>query len=251
MCLLVFAWDCHPRYRFVFAGNRDEFHSRAARPAQWWDGHAMLAGRDEQAGGSWLGVGRDGRFVVVTNFREMKPGRDDARSRGELVPGYLKSDASFQLQLNDEQDEYNGFNLILGDLQNEPLHYLSNRGTACKIEPGVHGLSNHQLDTPWPKVMRANAGLHKLIEQPAIEAEQLLHLLSDQKPADQATLPDTGVGPELERLLSSIFIVSANYGTRCSTVVLLDRVGRMQFVERRFGPTGESVGESRFSFQLS
>ncbi|MDH3647329.1 MAG: NRDE family protein [Gammaproteobacteria bacterium] len=248
MCLLVFAWDCHPRYQFVFAGNRDEFHSRPARPAQWWEGQDLLAGRDEQAGGTWLGVRSDGRFAVVTNFREMHTRRDDARSRGELVNGYLQGNESFRSSHTAEQ--YNGFNLILGDLGNGPLAYQSNRGEPCEIEPGLHGLSNHQLDTPWPKVTRATKRLRELMKRPSIEADGFMQLLADPQQAKPAELPDTGIGYELEQLLSSVFIVSPDYGTRCSTVVLLDRDGRMQFVERRFDRAGKNVGESRFAFQI-
>lgn len=251
MCLLVFAWDCHPRYRFVFAGNRDEFHARPAIPAQWWDTQDLLAGRDEQAGGTWLGVRRDGRFAVVTNFREMSGHRDGLRSRGEMITDYMVADKAFYSQLASRTGEYSGYNLILGDLPAGALHYQTNRGQPRQIEPGLHGLSNHHLDTPWPKVTRAVTALREQIGNAVIQPEALLTLLADRQQAPAEALPDTGIGPELEQMLSSAFIVSPDYGTRCSSVVVLDRDGQMQFIERRFDANGEVTGESQFEFQTN
>ncbi len=247
MCLLVFAWDCHPAYRFVFAGNRDEFHERPARPADWWADGSTLAGRDELAGGTWLGVNRQGRFGVVTNYREPGVRNPEALSRGELVTGYL--DAGQSLLRHIDTNRYNGFNLIAGRLDRE-LHYLSNRGEGGPITPGLHGLSNRRLDTAWPKVRRGIARLERLLDNDVVTPHSLLDLLGDRVQADDAELPDTGLEAGLERLLSSIFIASPDYGTRCSTTVLLDRAGRLQFAERRYDANGETTGESRFEFRL-
>lgn len=251
MCTLVFAWDTHPRYQFVFAGNRDEFHDRPTAGADWWPGAPMLAGRDIRAGGTWLAVDRRGRFAVVTNFREGDQRRPGKHSRGALVTDYLKADDSdrFHAQLDAAARDYSGFNLLYGELCSA-LYYYSNRGRAGGINPGLHGISNHLLDTPWPKVNQASDALTELLGQALIQTDELLDILARREPARDCELPDTGVGVEMEKLLSSVFIVSPAYGTRCSTAILLDRNGWMQFVERRFEPDGNVAGESRFEFQL-
>lgn len=251
MCLLVFAWDCHPQYRFIFAGNRDEFHDRPARPAHWWDDRNLLAGRDEQAGGTWLGMRSDGRFAVVTNFREMIPRHEDLRSRGTLITDYMAADSGQDRTLVDQSDQYAGYNLILGDLSDGQLQYQSNRGQSRSIGPGLHGLSNHHLDTPWPKVTRAVSGLQKLCTQSAIDPQSLAELLANRQTAADNQLPDTGIGPRRERLLSSAFIVSPTYGTRCTTVILVDRNGIVHFLEKRFDLDGNTTGEDVFEFQVS
>ena len=251
MCTIVFAWDRHPRYRFVFAGNRDEFHSRPAAAADWWPDTRILAGRDLEAGGTWLGLDERGHFAVVTNFREGAVATPGKRSRGELVTAYLGSEDTelFREDLDGHTDEYSGYNLLFGEVSSA-LYYHSNRGSSGGIGPGIHGLSNHLLDTPWPKVNRATTALGELLDCSVIEADMLVDLLADRTKAPRADLPDTGISAELEALLSSVFITSPAYGTRCSTAILLDRDGRLQFVERRFDPDGSTAGESRFEFRL-
>ncbi|MDH3588089.1 MAG: NRDE family protein [Gammaproteobacteria bacterium] len=251
MCLLVFAVDRHPRYSFVFAGNRDEFHSRPARAAQWWEDRDLLGGRDELAGGTWLGLRRDSSFGVVTNFREMTPRRDDSRSRGELITAFMQYGDPFLAKLEKRAGQYSGYSLIAGNLANCRLQYRSNRASERQIETGVHGLSNHQLDTPWPKLDRSVCRLGRILEKPVIETTELFDLLADREQAATDSLPDTGIGRELEQLLSSPFIVSPNYGTRCSTAILLDRSGLLQFVERSFDVDGKTTGENQFEFQVS
>ncbi len=252
MCTIVFAWDQHPRYRFVFAGNRDEFHARPATAADWWPQPPMLAGRDLQAGGTWLGIDKRGHFAVVTNFREGAVATPGTRSRGELVTAYFDSEDTelFREGLDSRADDYSGYNLLFGEVTSA-LYYHSNRGSSGGIGPGVHGLSNHLLDTPWPKVIRATAVLGELLARPVLQPELLLDLLSDRTQASSTELPSTGVSAEMEALLSSVFIASPAYGTRCSTAILLDREGRLQFVERRFDPDGTTAGESRFDFCLT
>lgn len=250
MCLLVFAYNSHPRYRFLLAGNRDEFHARPARAARWWPGADVLAGRDEQAGGTWLGTSGKGRFAVVTNFREMARADEQARSRGELVTQYLAGGDDFLSGLDRNHAVYSGYNLIAGELVTGPLHYCSNRSSYRQIDAGVHGISNHQLDTPWPKLSRSVSRLRGLLEHEVIPADDLFDLLADRTVAPAGELPDTGLSAELEQLLSAPFIVSPEYGTRCSTVVLLSRDNYLQFAERRYDSTGEVTGESRFGFQL-
>lgn len=251
MCTLAFAWDEHPRYRFVFAGNRDEFHARPAAAADWWADPEWLGGRDLAGGGTWLGVDRAGRFAVVTNFREGKRAEPDKQTRGKLVTDFFAADDTelFRERLDHDGDRYSGYNLVFGELGNA-LYYHSNRGRSGGIPPGIHGMSNHLLDTPWPKVNRATGRLAELLSRPAIETDELFDLLADREPARTRDLPDTGVGPEMEKLLSSTFIVSPDYGTRCATAILLHHDGLMQFAERRFEVDGSIGGESRFEFPV-
>ena len=266
MCLLVFSLRTHAEYPFIFAGNRDEFHGRPADPAHFWPDTAdLLAGRDLQAGGTWLGVTRTGRFATVTNYREPGERLPDARSRGELVVDYLTCSASaedFLVSLQERAQEYSGFNLILGTPG--AMYYYSNRGageigsvthlgTAGSIhllDDGVYGLSNDQLDTPWPKVRRAKSLFHRAIGEHGAEPEALLDILSDSRRADDGSLPSTGVSLEWERALSSIFIQGEEYGTRASTVVTIDHKGRVTFVERSTGPGGRPLGVERYGFQI-
>ena len=250
MCLLVFAWQPDAAERLVFAGNRDEFHDRPAAAADWWE-NGTLAGRDLRAGGTWLGAHRSGRFAVVTNYREpLEEGRGP-RSRGELVTAYLDdttAPAAFARQVADRGGEYAGFNLLLGDP--ESLVYLSNRGRGPeRLAAGIYGLSNHLLDTPWPKLERTRARLRTLLEQGA-DADALLAMLADRQPAPDDSLPDTGIGREWERLLSSPFIQSDRYGTRCSTIVKILEDKQVEFIERRFAADGTVTGEGRFRFPI-
>ena len=248
MCLIVLAWQAHSDYPLILAANRDEFYRRAAAPARFWDeAPQVLAGRDLSAGGTWLGVTRGGRFAAVTNFRE--PGAPPGeRSRGLLVSAFLQGDLTplaYAQQVAASGAQYGGFNLLVGDPGE--LVAVSNRGTdPVRLEPGVHGLSNHLLDTPWPKVEKSRAALHRLL--PAPREEALLGLLADREPAADDTLPDTGVGTEMERLLSPLFIHAPAYGTRASSVILLGH-RRLRFVEQGF-VDGEPGERSVFEFDL-
>jgi uncharacterized protein with NRDE domain len=251
MCLLVIAWRRHPRYRLILAGNRDEFHARPTAPATWWDDPPeLLAGRDLLAQGTWLGAARDGRVAVVTNYRELGERRPDAPSRGALIVDYVRGGAgpaAYLGALAARAQEYAGFNLLAADA--ETLGYYSNRGPApSRLSPGIYGLSNQLLDTPWPKLTRVRAAFEHLVNARRLEEEALLDLLADRTPADVAELPHTGLPLELERALSAPFIVTPTYGTRCSTLVMLDLAGGGAFYERRFDATGAVTGESRFEF---
>lgn len=219
--------------------------------ADWWAGRDILAGRDLSAGGTWLGVSRSGRFAVVTNFREGDRRATGMRSRGELVTRYLSSADTEQYRecLDADAQAYSGYNLVFGELGNV-IYYHSNRGRSGAVAPGIHGISNHLLDTPWPKVNRATGALSELLDQNTIQTEDLFDLLADPVCAHTSELPDTGIDPEMEKLLSSIFIVSPDYGTRCATVILLGHDGLVQFAERRFEADGSVGGESRFEFSL-
>lgn len=251
MCLLVFAWQTAAARPMVLAGNRDEFHDRPAAPADWWDQGRIVGGRDLRAGGTWLAAARDGRFAVVTNYREpMAEGRGP-RSRGELVTGFLHGDldpGAWARRVAQHGDDYAGFNLLLG--APHELVYLSNRGRGPEVlGPGIYGLSNHLLDTPWPKLERTRARFTRLLAQDA-ETPALLEMLADRTPAADEELPDTGLPPEWERLLSSPFISDARYGTRCSTVLRLTPGRAMELTERSYDATGAAVDERSFEFAL-
>jgi uncharacterized protein with NRDE domain len=252
MCLLVFAWQPEADALLVFAGNRDERHARAAAPAGFWqDAPRVLAGRDLEAGGTWLGVTPTGRFAVVTNYREgLNPPRAQ-RSRGELPAEFLKGGMpprDYLHELRGRAQEYGGFSLVFGDRTG--LYYLSNRDPRSgAIAPGIHGMSNHLLDTPWPKVQRSKQRLALLLEQDTIAGESLFQLLHDRDAAEDAELPDTGIGQELERQVSAPFVINPVYGTRCSTTLCLRADGGLRFAERRFDPAGERI-ETR-AFQMT
>ncbi len=253
MCLLVLAWLKHPRYRLVVAANRDEFHDRPAAALDWWNDDAhVLAGRDLRAGGTWMGITRRGRFGVVTNFRDLEsPPTADSPSRGRLVPDFLASDAApagFLECLSGSAARFAGFNLLLATPAT--LHYFSNRDTAGprELASGIYGLSNHLLDSPWPKLVRTRERFAEAIDSDEIEPARLFDLLSDREPADHASLPDTGLPPDWERALSSPFVLHGRYGTRCSTVLLAGHDGRTVVLERRFDASGSLTGATRIEF---
>ena len=257
MCLIGFNWLSHPRWRLVLAGNRDEFHDRPARAAGWWpDAPGVFGGRDLEAGGSWLALDRRGRLAVVTNFRE--PGAPPGpRSRGELVSGFVRSDESidhFADRVAERPDDWSGYNLLLFDLSDggfgQRALYLSNRAPASPVSvaPGLHGLSNHLLDTGWPKVRLLRQRIERALQSEAPE-RLLFEALADPEPAPDEQLPATGVELARERLLSPALIRADGYGTRASTVVLVDHEGRVEFVERSWSPLGDTpVSEKRASF---
>ena len=235
MCLILFAWKHSPDFDLVLAANRDEFYARPAAQAEFWtDVPDMLAGRDLQGGGAWLGVSKDGRFAAVTNFREPHGDRPDVLSRGSLVVNYIKgkwTPADYAAEVAARGDDFNGFNLLVGD-QRSLLH-CSNRGPGpIEVPPGIHGLSNHLLDTSWPKVTRGREALQQsLRDEGTADAEAILRILTDRHAPSDDELPDTGVGLETERMLAPIFIESEDYGTRCSTVRTINRKGRVRFSE--------------------
>ncbi|HEX4151819.1 MAG TPA: NRDE family protein [Steroidobacteraceae bacterium] len=253
MCLILVLWRARPEYPCVLAANRDEFHARPSAGAHWWtESPGILAGKDLQAGGTWLGVGRDGRFAALTNFRNGAPARSDAPSRGKLVTEVLESGASVADSLDRLRSagpRYNPFNMLLSDGQRLGV-YESVTGQGRELGPGVYGLSNHLLDTPWPKVrnakMRLSSALTDLSDENAI-----LRLLRDERPAPDHELPRTGVRLEWERLLSSAFIRAEEYGTRCTTLLRIDRDGEAQFDEWTWDKTGGETAHETFRFDVS
>ena len=253
MCLILFAWKVHPDFPLVMAANRDEFHARPTAAMGFWDDQpAILAGRDLEGMGTWLGVTRSGRFAAVTNYRDTIPAPRDAASRGLLARRFLEggeTPASFAVNVAADGGAYRGFNFLAGD--RDDLWWVSNRnGDARVLAPGVYGLSNHLLDTPWPKVTRGKKRLQEVLElAPAVEP--LLELLADTAPAADDDLPNTGVGLERERQLSAARIVSPAYGTRSSSALVIGRDGRVRFAERAYGSDGAELDTVRHEFNLA
>lgn len=254
MCLAVVALGVHPRYALVVAANRDEFHARAAAPAAWGREPPfvdIVAGRDLDAGGTWFGVHRNGRWALVTNVRAGSGIDPAARSRGDLVPLTLRAarmDDAFA-EVGATAHRYNGFNLLAGDATG--ALWTSNRAIGVRrLQTGLHGLSNALLDTPWPKLVRTRDWMAAWAATGDHDIAPLFTMLADVTPAPDDTLPSTGVPRELERMLSSSFIVSEKYGTRCSTVFTIDHHGNAHFHERSFDPTGATTGEAIESFAL-
>lgn len=243
MCLIVFAWRPGHAQPLIVAANRDEFYARPTQPlAQWAHAPHVHAGRDLEAGGTWLGVGANGRFAALTNIRDPHQ-PPSPKSRGELVAGFLSSDRSIDDYLGDvvsRSREYAGFNLLIGNTH-ELWHFNARETEAVMLAPGVYGLSNAGLDTPWPKVLKVKAALSEVLDDPQPEA--LLAMLSDAQTAPLTELPDTGVGLATETLLSSVFIASPTYGTRASTALIVQADGSRVMVERSFGPYGGRLGE--------
>lgn len=255
MCLILFAHQAHRNYPLILAANRDEAYARPAAPAAFWDDHPHIyGGRDLEKGGTWLGLTLSGRIAAVTNYRNRTGDRRTAPlSRGALVSGFLANDCdsvAYLERVKAQGEQYNGFILIAGDL--EALYWLSNRGPGVeKIPPGVHGLSNHLLNTPWPKIKRSKQAMEALLG--AGEAEltaRLFEILADRSEAPDHELPDTGVGRQRERELSSNFISGNRYGTRASTVMLVDKDRSVLFIERSFGAGGKPLGEVANRFRL-
>ncbi len=261
MCLAVIAWRSHPDYPLVVAANRDEFYARATRPAAWWgQAVSLLAGRDEEAGGTWLGINRRGRFAMLTNVRAPSERNPHAPTRGALVVSALQSSepvGAWLRNLAARSHAYNGFNLLVGDAVAAPggepeLHYHSNRLVEAprRLDPGIYGLSNAFLDTPWPKVTRAVARFACQIAN-RVDPEALLALMADRALAPDNALPSTGVPLEWERALSAIQIRANGYGTRATTVITVRNDGLVSFVERAFdSENAERHTDRRYEFVI-
>jgi uncharacterized protein with NRDE domain len=251
MCLLVLAWRCHPQYRLVIAANRDEFHDRAAASlAPWHDIASVVGGRDLQAGGTWFAVDTQRRFGLVTNFREFGRRRRSAPSRGALVPQYLGGKlppAEYLRNLEIDAPGYAGFNLLVAD--RDSLWYASNRADAFarELPPGIYGLSNEFLDTPWPKLVRVRARFDTLLQtagDPQTLRDDLFAMLADRATAPPDVLPAGDLSPEWARKLSAPFVLDSRFGTRCSTVLTITVGGALRITESRFDADGTPSGQS-------
>jgi len=252
MCLIVIAWRAHPEIPSLVAANRDEDHGRATAAARWWtDRTDILAGRDLVAGGTWIGITRTGRFAAVTNYRDPAAGRTGAPSRGLLVRSWLESTTSVAeglAHLRKVGADYNGFCLLFSDGERLGV-YESVRGEGRELGCGVFGLSNHLLDTPWPKVTLAKSRLLDALRGGA-DTQSVLAVLRDETPAPDEQLPRTGLDLQTERQLSSAFIRAGDYGTRSSTLISIDRNRRVCFDEWSWDGAGAEVGRITLQFAL-
>lgn len=253
LCLILFAYEAHPRYRFIVAANRDESYARPTAPADFWkDEPEILAGRDFEKMGTWMGVTRDGKFAALTNYRDPKEMNVTGKlSRGDLVAGFLKGEIPAKAYMQAAEASkalYPGYNLLAGD-GTGLYHYSNIEGEIHEIEPGIHGLSNHFLNTSWPKVERGKKGLRELLQTDGVHLRNnLFSLLQHAEPAPDADLPDTGIGLEWERILSPLFIRSEGYGTRCSTVLLMEEE-QLTYIERIY--EGDGFTEKEFTVPIN
>ncbi len=247
MCLIIFAYQSDPRFPLVVAANRDEIFARPTnQSALWTDGESgqqILSGRDKQAGGTWLGITQSGRFAAVTNIRDPSRTERRAPSRGDLTREYLAGNDSPQQyckRLTESYDQFAGYNLLVGD--SNSLLYANNREKKVwEVEPGVHGLSNGLLNSSWPKIEKGKTRLQALMKQPeGLTTDALIAMMGDRSQAQDADLPDTGIGIEIERKLSSAFILNPkrDYGTLCSTALIVDQRGATRFSEQNFDSLG-------------
>jgi len=254
MCLIFVAYKYKPPYDLVIAANRDEFYERPSASAEFWkEAPFVLGGKDLMAGGTWLGITKSGRFAAITNYRDPGSHKQQAPSRGHLVSGFLtgtEAPGEYILKIASGTDQYNGFSLFVGDRSS--MSYLSNRGSGPQdLPPGLYGLSNHLLDTPWPKVERGKKALEDLLAGPDhVREDVLFDILADRSRPPDELLPSTGMSLEWERILASPFIISPVYGTRSSTIILVRRDGKVTFVEKVFNSSPDPQEIKRFEFTL-
>jgi uncharacterized protein with NRDE domain len=253
MCLIFFALNQHPDYKLIIAGNRDEFYNRKTSAAAFWPEYpTLLAGRDLEAMGTWLGITKQGRISMLTNYRDPVNINPAAPSRGKLVSDFLMTDATpetYLLEVSRKGGQYNGFNLVTGN--ESELWYYSNYGGAIeKMTDGYHGLSNHLLDTPWPKVQRGKAVFADIVLDSNANPEKLLDFLYNEERAADDLLPNTGLTLDWERALSSRFIKTSGYGSRSSTVILINQKNEVSFTERVYDTESFTYTTQTFSFTI-
>ncbi len=252
MCLTVFAYRVDKNNPLILATNRDEFYKRPTQPAKFWENHPnLLAGRDLKAGGTWMGITKNHRFAALTNYRDMTTIKEDAPSRGHLVSDFLKSDVSpveYFRTLKPEAANYNGFNLLFGTT--DKLYYFNNQHLQLReLEAGYYSLSNAFLNTKWPKTEKALSDFKTLVEDNSLDEDHFFRLLRNTKTYPDHKLPSTGLSIEKERMVSSIFILSDDYGTRCSTLLFANPHGKTTFIEKTYQPgTVEVEHTERHSF---
>ncbi len=252
MCLIVFAWNLHPKYKLVLAANRDEFYHRPTAQAQFWpENPQMLGGKDLQAGGTWMAISKQGKFAAVTNYRDPLHISAQAASRGQIPTDFLNGNeapSAFMESLHQRHGDYNGFNVLLSNLQ-EMGHYSNYENKINLLKPGIYGLSNAILDTPWPKVVLAKRKLSQLMSN-SFDPKELLDLMTDTSIAPDDQLPHTGVPQEMERSLSAMCIRMQGYGTCCSTALTVDRDDLVTFTEKSFPVGSRTDNTQHFIFKL-
>jgi len=252
MCLCLFAIDQHDEFPFILIANRDEFRKRPAAQAAFWEDHPeILAGRDLEGMGTWLGINKRGEIAFLTNYRHPEFFERKGPTRGKLVSDFLASetDAKTYLEAIENPKAYNGFNLVVG--KPSSLFYFANAsGQLERIGSGIHGLSNAFLNTSWPKVDDGKAKLKAAIQGNDLDNDHLFSILHDFSFAKDEELPETGVGKDLEKLLSAKFINTPEYGTLCSTIIRIDRNRNCFFEERSFDALGKENSSAKFSFEL-
>ena len=252
MCLIAFAFKAHPEYDLILIANRDEFYERPTRAAQFWTEENLpdlLAGKDLQGGGTWMGITKEGKWGALTNYRDPSWKRDNPPTRGNIVLDYLTTDASPSDYINHLQktaQQYEGFNVLTGN-GDQLFHYSNADDKITELESGIHGVSNAVLDTPWPKLEFVKSELAAFVDQNRINPEMLFQILENQQEAEDEALPKTGIPYEWEKAISPVFIQTENYGTRCSSLLLIKKDGSKTFIERRFSAMGEILEENEFS----
>lgn len=254
MCIISLHVNDHPTYKLIVAANRDEFYNRPTKAANFWEEEPnLLAGQDLKAFGTWLGITKSGRFAALTNYRDIASEQADRKSRGDIVKNFLLEDVqaeAYLSQLRENRFDYNGYNVIVGETVDQLYYYGNRQEDIIKIEPGTHTVSNHLINTPWPKVKNARSMLNDYVSaHAAIDVEVLFDQLASVDKAADDQLPDTGVGIDLERDLSPIFIQTDNYGTRASTVILVSHDNEVSFIERTFN-SGNFKKENAFQFNI-
>ncbi|SNS49448.1 Uncharacterized conserved protein, contains NRDE domain [Ekhidna lutea] len=251
MCLITYAYKAHPKYKFILAANRDEFYARPTAVAHWWEDHPeILGGRDLEAKGTWMAIHKNGRFAAVTNFRDIQNIKSDAQSRGDLPVNFLLSKerpTTYSRDVFSSGDKYNGFNLITLD---QELAHVSNYDKQVNmIDPGVYGLSNALLDTPWPKVEKSKREFNTLIKQP-FKLEQLIEMMQDTETAPDDQLPETGLDYDREKAVSAMCIKTPDYGTCCSTALTIDYEGNVSFMEKSYAVGNRKEDAVSFNFKV-
>lgn len=253
MCLLAFNWNNHPEYRLIMVANRDEFFERPSQPIHHWPS-GIFAGKDLRAGGTWLGMHSNGRFAALTNVRDMRNIKSNPKSRGNLVRDFLEGNMdclSYLSQIEGEKDAFEGFNLLVSDGQQ--LYYLSNYHEGVReLTPGIYGLSNALLETPWPKLTLAKSNLSRKIEEGDFQKENLMGILHSKEIAPDHELPDTGLGLQRERLMSCQFISAKGiYGTINTTVLLWKHNGEVEMRERTFDQPAGTHFDTEIKFEVN
>lgn len=253
MCLIAFAYHMHPEYNLVLIANRDEFYKRPTRAAQFWSNEGtpeLLAGKDLQGGGTWMGITKSGKWGALTNYRDPSWKRENPPTRGNIVLDYLQNEHSpeiFVHHLRKTAQQFEGFNVLAGD-SNSLFHYSNANDKITPVEPGIHGVSNAVLDTPWPKLEYAKNQLEQCVTQNNITPESLFQILKNEQHAADDDLPKTGIPYEWEKAISPVFIQTENYGTRSSSLLYVKRNGSVRFLERRYSTDGKVTEDNEFAF---